>query len=378
MISAGAPLARRCGVAGSLVILGTLWIGYVLAGYPLLCRIRSFLRPLQIHRRVWRPRVTVVIAAYRETTRLSGKLASLAQQTYPPELIDLVVACDGGIAEEVATVQAAYRAGEQELTGRFRLLALPHIGKAAALNAGVAAARGEILVMTDARQRLSENAIAVLVDALADPNLGAVGGQLVLPGPSIYWRYESQVRRWEAEAGWATGVSGALYALRRSDWPQLPSGLLLDDVWVPLTLKRRGLQIAIEPAARAFDEAGATRPEFQRKVRTLSGNLQLLLFEPTLLLPSWPGWFSFVSHKLMRLSLPFTLLVVAAASYYLPLPWRRLLVATHATGFTFGLLGLLGVPLRLARIAATFLTLNGAVLVGVTRVFTHGRRLPWS
>ena len=115
----------------------------------------------------------------------------------------------------------------RRLVGRPDRLSLPqHRGKACALNAAVAAAGGEILVFTDARQELSPDAVAALVENFADREVGAVGGELVLAGDApagAYWRYEAALRRWESASGSTIGVSGALYALRRQLWAPLPA-----------------------------------------------------------------------------------------------------------------------------------------------------------
>src|SRR5262249_5926513 len=150
---------------------------------------------------------------------------------------DVVVACDGS---DDGTEEIARAAGERWLPGRVRVLALPRGGKPAALNAAGAAASGEVVVVSDARQRLSGSAIAELMAVLGDSSVGAVGGMLVLDGDApagAYWRYEAAIRRLEAAAGSTVGVSGALYALRRSLWRPLPRETVLDDVLVPMRVR---------------------------------------------------------------------------------------------------------------------------------------------
>src|SRR5205823_5867836 len=144
---------------------------------------------------------------------------------------EVIVACDGACDDAAdETPQIARRAGAALMPGRVQVLSLPRIGKAAALDVACGRARGDVLVFTDARQRLSPNAIAVLVEDLGDPGVGAVGGELVLEGDapaSAYWRYEAWIRRCEGRAGSTVGVSGCLYALRRALWKPLPAGTIL-------------------------------------------------------------------------------------------------------------------------------------------------------
>lgn len=368
-------------IAPSVLLAALALVAYAYAGYPLLCFLRARFYPRPIARAAIRPRVTVLVAAWREAGTIAAKLESLAAQSYPPELTSVVVACDGS---DDGTPEIARAAGRGTLGDRLAVVALSERrGKPAALNASAAAATGEIFVLTDARQPLAPDAIERLVEDLGDPNLGAVGGRLLLSGDApvgAYWRYESLLRELEGRAGSTVGVSGALYAIRRELWAPLPDGTILDDVLVPMRVRLAGRRVAFEPAAIAHDVGVASAQEFRRKVRTLAGNFQLLLLAPSLLSP-WrnPSWFEFVSHKLLRLAVPWALLAALVASALLPRPWALLLVGGQAAGYGLALLrsvGLLGRS-KLAGLAETFVVLNAAAAVALLRFLRHGRKLPW-
>ena len=69
---------------------------------------------------------------------------------------------------------------------------------------------------------------------------------------------------------------------------------------------KQGKRVVFEPAARAWDNPDlGGRREFARKVRTLSGNYQLVQLAPWLLSGANPIRFEFISHKLLRLLVPF-------------------------------------------------------------------------
>jgi cellulose synthase/poly-beta-1,6-N-acetylglucosamine synthase-like glycosyltransferase len=366
-------------VLASLVVGSSLgFIGYTYAGYPLYCLARARLRPRPIRRRAIRPPVSVVVAAWREAGTIAGKLETLAGQSYPAALTEVIVACDGS---DDGTAAAARAAGERLLPGRLSVLELRRGGKPQALNAAVAAARGEVLVFTDARQRLSPNAIEALVEDLGDEALGCVGGELVLEGDApvgAYWKYEALLRRAEGAAGSTVGVSGALYALRRSLWRPLPPETILDDVLVPMRVRLAGKRVGFEPEARAYDRAAPSGREFARKVRTLSGNFQLLVLEPRLLSPLHnPSFFDFVSHKLCRLAVPWALLGLLAASPFAAPPFGLALSAAQLAGYGLAGLRALGVKLPLSGLAETFVVLNAAAGAGLVRFLRHGRALPW-
>ncbi len=364
----------------TLLLLAVAIIAYAYAGYPAIVLLRARLWPRPVVRRPIRPRVSIVIAAWNEANSIGHKLQDLAQQSYPPSLTEIIVACDGSTD---GTPERARRMAA--LVGRpLHVVELQrHRGKAAALNAAVAAATGEVLVFTDARQELSHNAVEALVENLADAHVGAVGGELVLAGDApagAYWRYEAALRRWESAAGSTVGVSGALYALRRELWRPLPEETILDDVLVPMRARLARKRVVLEPLAKAFDRAVETRREFGRKVRTLSGNFQLLALEPALLVP-WrnPDWFALVSHKLMRLLVPYAMLAALFAAAMLPEPWRFLLLGAQLAAYALAVARWLGrgQASRLARLCETLVVLNAAAVVGTFRFLRYGRRLQW-
>jgi biofilm PGA synthesis N-glycosyltransferase PgaC len=155
--------------------------------------------------------------------------------------------------------------------------------------------------------------------------------------------------------------------------------VLLDDCYLPLNAFFQGYRLVVEPAARVFDCSTSVRTEFQRKVRTLAGNWQLLRFFPELLGPRNRLWFDFISYRMGRLLLPFLLLVLAASSFYLPWPWRAVMVAAQALGYLLALVDTLipnWLPLkRLSSPARTFLVMMAAAVVALQVWFVPARRL---
>jgi cellulose synthase/poly-beta-1,6-N-acetylglucosamine synthase-like glycosyltransferase len=209
-----------------------------------------------------------------------------------------------------------------------RLIEIPAGGKPRALNAGVAAATGDILVFADARQRFSTDALRQLVANFADAEVGGATGELVLDcetgdedstigdGVGLYWKYEKWLRRNEGLVWSTLGATGAIYALRRDLWRPLPDETLLDDVLAPMRAVLRGRRIVFEDRARAFDRtAPDAQVEARRKKRTLAGNYQILAQEPRLLLPGVnPVWLQYLSHKVGRLLVPWALVAALVSS----------------------------------------------------------------
>jgi cellulose synthase/poly-beta-1,6-N-acetylglucosamine synthase-like glycosyltransferase len=314
-------------------------IVYVYAGYPLLLVAWARLTqrtPRKSDRGPW-PSISIVVAARNEGRRLRGRIRNLLETPYPGPR-EIIVVSDGSTDDTPAVVRSFGRA--------VSLIELAPGGKPAALNAGVAAARGEIIVFADARQRFSPDALVHLAANFADPEVGGVTGELVLDaerplredtwskpesplvpestvgdGVGLYWRYEKWLRRHESLVWSTLGATGAIYALRRSLWEPLPTDTLLDDVLAPMRVVLAGKRIVFDDGARAYDRASQDAPtESRRKVRTLAGNYQILAHEPRLLFPfANPVWIQYLSHKVGRLLIPWALAGALLASAMLVL-----------------------------------------------------------
>jgi len=207
---------------------------------------------------------------------------------------------------------------------RVQVVRLPeHWGKAAAISEGARWAKYEILALADVRQRWHEDALRRLLENFRDPRIGAVSGDLVLESPpgvvqgvGLYWKYEKWLRRNEARFDSVVLVTGAICAVRRELFDGVPAAAVADDLHWPLRVIMRGYRVVHDPRALAFDRlpAGA-RDEFRRKVRTLCGNFQLFTLLPACLVPSRNRvWWQLVSHKLLRLAVPWALLAALVAS----------------------------------------------------------------
>jgi poly-beta-1,6-N-acetyl-D-glucosamine synthase len=365
---------------------------YTYLGYPLVIAALARLRPLQVPEdRGWRPRVSVCLAVYNGGRYLDAKLDSLVALDWPADKLEILVYSDGSTDDTEAVV--ARRAAADP---RIRLLrGGERLGKPTGLNRLREAATGEVLFITDVRQKLNPGALRALCEKLASPRVGCVSGNLVLEGAhgsGAYWRYEKFIRRKESQFRSLVGMSGSVAVLRKADMAPLPRDLILDDVWIPMRLRLQGRLTLFAEQAQAFDEAFVDEREFGRKVRTLAGNYQLFGWMPALLSPLGnPSWFETVSHKLLRLLCPWAMLLLLAASLghalepgALPGPaappsLARLLGLGILGGQAlFYLLAVAGKRAgRLGSLARTFVVMNAAALLGFWRYVTGGQRVTW-
>lgn len=358
--------------------LAILALLYVHVGYALLIGILARTFPKPVHRAAIFPTVSIIIAVRDGAGMIEKKIANCLGQDYPDDKLDVIVVSDGSTDGTAGLVQRCIETNPDRLS----LIELPvPYGKAQALNDGVQAAGGEILVFTDVRQRLDVKAIRTIVENFADPAIGGVGGSLVLDrndqnsfgqGIDLYWRYEKWLRLNEGRFNSSVGVSGAFYALRHSYFQPIPAGTLLDDVYVPMTVVEHGGRVVQDFCAIAHDVPSNSRSrEQKRKIRTIAGNYQLLQLKPSLLRPSRnPIWWQFVSHKVLRLAVPLFLLVAWITNLFL-LRESFIYVVTFMCQLSLYLLAIIGIAVparqtpRLVRISSTFVSLNWFNVLGL-------------
>ncbi len=362
-------------------------IVYAYLVYPAIIVLWARLRPRRIEKRYRQVPVSVVIAARNEEENISARMENLLAQEYPRALLEVVVVSDG------SNDRTAELARQFANRGVNVIECSSAVGKAAALNIGVASAAHGIVVFADARQRFSPNAIAELVSVFHDESVGAVSGELILvagedvgevhEGVGLYWKYEKLIRRSESAVASVVGATGSIYAVRRRLYQPLEPHTLLDDFLVPMRIVLQGYRVVFIRAARAFDLSSQTaKREFARKVRTLAGNFQAVVLEPRLLsVRANPVMFQFVSHKLMRLVVPYCCVAAWVTSALLPGPLYAAAFALQTLFYALGVLNL--TPLRtspvatLFRISWTFMVLNAAAVMGLWVFLTGQERMVW-
>lgn len=361
-------------------ITACLLIFYVVAGYPLLLRWVALRRPRPVQRRPIEPTVSLIIAVYNGERFLEAKLQSVLALEYAADKLEIIVASDGSTdrTEEIAERFAAQRVS---------LLRLPRGGKPAALNAAIGKARGEILVLTDVRQPLEPPSVARLMENFADPTVGVASGELLIRAGAtqeeadigLYRRFENWIRVNLSSIDSTFGATGSFYAIRRTLAVPIPADTLLDDVYLPLAAYFQGYRLVMDSRARAYDLPTSLETEFRRKMRTLAGNYQILRAYPALLGPGNRMWLHFVSYKFGRLLLPWLLLILAAASFGLPAPWREALLAGQAVFYGLALADVwILKPRILKRVSSsahTFLVMMIATLGGLSVLFIPPRTL---
>lgn len=296
---------------------------YTYVGYGLLLwaivRVR---RVLKIGQRVLPPAgepadVTLVVPAYNEIDCLPAKLQNCLQQDYPAHKLHLLFVVEGSTdgSEEWLRAQQANVPSLQLIGGRRRL------GKIEAMNHAMKRVRTPIVIFTDANTQLNPEAVSRLVRKFDLPNVGAVTGEKRIQtavaeaatgsGEGLYWKYESFLKRLDAELHTIVGAAGELFAIRTDLFEPVEGDTLLDDFMISLRIAARGYRVEYEPEAYALERpSAAIREEQKRKVRIATGGFQSMARLLPLLNLRRYGWLSFqyVSHRVLRWAVtPFCL-----------------------------------------------------------------------
>ena len=365
----------------TLVIAATISL-YILVGYPLLLASwRRFGPPIRKDPD-YRTTVSVLLAVYNGEEFIGKKLENLLSLDYPPELLDVVVVSDGS-TDATDSIVSSF-AGR-----RVQLVRVPHAGKAAALNAAMSHATGDLLFFVDVRQMLDPQALRHLVANFADPTVGAVSGELCFVHSNrvgeaadidLYWKYEIWARQRHSKIDSMFSTTGCIYAMRRSLAAPIPSDSLVDDALIPLQAFFRGYRVVIDSQALAFDYGVVSGGEFRRKLRTLAGVWQVWARLPKLFTSANRMRFHFLPHKFGRLVIPWMILVGLIAIVLLPAgPVQSTLLAIAlavlALAFIDRLLPKGSSLRRLTSPASSFVVLNAASLLSVTVFFVPPERL---
>lgn len=257
------------------------------------------------------PAISLIIAAYNEAEVIVAKMENSLAINYPPHLLQIIIVTDGS-TDTTPTLVGRYANHPVIL-----LHTQERRGKSAAINRAMQVATGEIVVFSDANAFYEPGALLKLARHFQNGRIGGVSGQktvrqsqtAVSQSSGLYWKYESAIKKWESEVGSTVAVVGEMLALRRSLFAPIPPTVINDDAYLATQVLRQGFSVLYEPEAVCWETASSsTADELIRRRRISAGRYQLLFR------PDWWPWrsplalFQLLSHKFLRLLLPFFML----------------------------------------------------------------------
>lgn len=363
-------------------------LAYIYAGYPFLALVLARWFPRSVAQGPDLPTVTAIVTAYNEQQHIEAKLRNILTLDYPPDRLDVIVASD-------ASSDATDRIVGEFAATKVRLLRVEgRQGKTACQNAAVAAATGEIVLFTDATTALDDNAIRAIVRNFNDPEVGCVAGRLAYVtqgddatgrGGTSYWGYEIALRMAESVLGSLIGVSGCLYAVRRSAYRPIEPNLISDFV-IAMDMRGQALRTVLEPDALCSENTlDQPSRELSMRIRVGLRSLSALATRRRFLNPARYGVFAWQlwSHKLLRYLSPLFVALALLSNIALALQGRyELLLALQVVAFSAGLTGFLpGRLFRHSRLIAQpyyFLLTNLASAICLLRFLRGERVVTWT
>jgi cellulose synthase/poly-beta-1,6-N-acetylglucosamine synthase-like glycosyltransferase len=328
---------------------GVAALAYTYLGYPLLLFILSRVRNRQVLAASCTPSISIIITAYNEERDLAAKLNNTHALDYPKDKLEIIVAsdCSSDATDSIAASFAAQGVRLHRQTQR--------LGKTAAQNAAVELAKGEIILFSDATTLYRPDVLKTMVRNFADPSIGCVAGQLIYVDPSnsgvgrgavSYWSYEVFLKRHESQVRSLIGVSGCLYAVRRSAYVPLYHEACSDFI-IATKMVEQGLRAIYEPDAICEEQTNSRGDkEFAMRVRVITQTYNDLWRHRHMLNPLHAGVYAIelLSHKVMRYLVPVFLFLIFVSS---------LLLATRSTFY---------LVILMAQVACYLFALGGYLL----------------
>lgn len=342
----------------------------------------------------YEPDVTLFIAAYNEKDFVAAKVQNSLELEYPKEKLHMVWVTDGsddGTPEELKKYSGVT---VHHLPGRS--------GKIGAMNRGMKFVETPIVVFCDANTVLGKESVRRIVRMFSNPTVGCVSGEKRIfskekdaaagAGEGLYWKYESTLKKWDAELYSVVGAAGELFAIRTELYQEVERDTLLDDFMISLRVAQSGYTIQYDPEAYAIETASANvKEELKRKIRISAGGLQSVVRLRSLLNVFKYGTLSFqyISHRVLRWTLaPLSLL------FLIPI---GLLLAIDEGLFNFGFYSILfwmqilfycsallgwylenkSIKVKLLFVPYYFFIMNLSVFLGLKRFLKGSQSVNW-
>lgn len=370
---------------------------YVYAGYAVLLFLlvkTSKKKTAAVIKDEYLPEVTLFIAAYNEKDFVDKKIENCFELDYPREKLKFLWVTDGSDdgTEKILEKYPGIEVYHQHLRK----------GKIAAMNRGMQFVKTPLVVFSDANTLLNKESIKIIAHKFSDPGIGCVAGEKRIistgsgnaasSGEGLYWKYESFLKKLDAELNSAVGGAGELFAIRTNLFSEVEPDTLLDDFIISLRIVARGYKIAYTPDAYASETSSANvKEELKRKIRISAGGIQSVERVGYLLNPFNYGIFAwqFMSHKVMRwLWVPFILPVIFALNLLLVLftdpVWYNVYYIVFALQCLFYLLAFAGWILRDHNLSFRYLfapyyvfIMNYSVYLGLFRYFRGKQSVNW-
>ncbi len=245
-----------------------------------------------------RYKVSVVVCTYRRGAQLREALVSLAKQTFPSSEYEVIVVNNDPDDPTPATILEELKRNEfADCPQQLRLVVHPFQGLSFARNAGIAAARGELVSFIDDDAVAFPDWLEQVCLAFQEfPQAGAIGGSIFLRSPkdpprwlkagwSHYWgEYTPQYERATVVDSWQLFPWGGNWSARREALLRIGGFRTAygrrgsdfsggEELVAASLIQRVGYQVVVAPAAKVYHAPDAQRYTFGHVRKTISSSL---------------------------------------------------------------------------------------------------------
>ena len=371
------------------------YIGYGLVLYLLVKIKRWFNKNKQFKPNTdYQPEVTLFIPAYNERNYVDQKIKNTLELNYPKDKLKIYWVTDG--SNDGTDLKLKEYSGIEVFHKSKRK------GKINAMNRVMPMVNTPIVVFSDANTLLGKDSITHIVHCFSDPKVGCVSGEKRIfnkdkdiasgAGEGLYWKYESTLKKWDAELHSVVGAAGELFAIRTELYNEVEQDTLLDDFIISLRVAQKGYTIQYNPEAFAIETASANvGEELKRKIRISAGGIQSVLRLRSLLniFKYKTLSFQYVSHRVLRWTLtPLCLIllipVMTILAYNEGMMQFGLYVVLFWMQFLFYVFALLGwflenkqTRLKILFVPYYFFIMNLSVVLGFFRYINNTQSVNW-
>lgn len=371
------------------------YVGYGILLYALV-KIRRILRlnKKAMADQSYEPAVTLFIAAYNEMDYVAAKMKNSLELDYPKDKLTILWVTDGSDD------------GTNNVLANYKEATVLHDparnGKIGAMNRGMKLVKTPIVIFSDANTMLGRESVRRIVRLFSDDKVGCVSGEKRIQdkdsdtasgaGEGLYWKYESALKKWDAELYSVVGAAGELFSIRTELYQEVEKDTLLDDFVISLRVAQKGYTIQYDPEAYAIESASANvKEELKRKIRISAGGIQSVVRLRSLLNIFKYGKLSFqyISHRVLRWTItPLCLLLLIPAGwmlavqeglfgwgFYSTLFWLQVLF--YIAALTGWFLENRSTRVKLLFVPYYFFIMNLSVFLGLRRYLKGNQSVNW-
>jgi cellulose synthase/poly-beta-1,6-N-acetylglucosamine synthase-like glycosyltransferase len=379
-----------------LFIVFYAYLGYGILLFVLVRIKRLFVKKKENSVADYEPEVTLFVAAYNEKDYVDAKVQNSFELEYPKEKVKQVWVTDGSDDGTPEMLKKYAGKGVEVYHEPARG------GKIGAMNRGMKFVKTPVVIFSDGNTMLGKESIRRIVNLFADPKVGCVSGEKRIYNKEkdtaagtegIYWKYESTLKKWDAELYSVVGAAGELFAIRTELYQPVERDTLLDDFIISLRIAMKGKTIQYDPEAYAIETASANvKEELKRKIRIAAGGIQSIVRLKPLLNIFKYGILSFqyISHRVLRwtlapLSLPLIFIInFILAFHYGITDFSNIYTLLFYAEVLFYVMALVGwylenrkISIKILFVPYYFFIMNYAVFMGIIRYFKGQQSVNW-